>query len=159
MLVALEISLWETTRGFESHPLRQREKRLKRLFFLWHFKLMGFEAAFKEMPQCGVFRGREIVPGRPAPGGAPAGHADGRFRIPPSAPRRSKLYIACSDFHLKIRARSCRCSSFSAKRHACCGCSLVNALTTPPLRYQLFAVYLRCYSVTISILPTACKRG
>ena len=30
----------------------------------------------------------------------------------PPAPRRSKLYIACSDFFAKVRARSCRCSSF-----------------------------------------------
>ena len=35
-----------------------------------------------------------------------------RVRVPPPAPRRSKLYIACSDFFAKIRARSCRCSSF-----------------------------------------------
>ena len=35
-----------------------------------------------------------------------------------SAPRRSKLYIACSDFFLqKIRVRSCRCSSLFAKGH------------------------------------------
>ena len=32
-------------------------------------------------------------------------------RVRSPAPRRSKLYIACSDF-FKVRARSCRCSSF-----------------------------------------------
>mgnify|MGYP001661838143 CR=1 FL=1 len=41
---------------------------------------------------------------------------------------------------IKVRARSRRCSSFSAKSHACFGCSVASALTTPPLRYQLFAV-------------------
>ena len=35
-----------------------------------------------------------------------------RVQVPPPAPRRSKLYIACSDFFTKVRARSCRCSSF-----------------------------------------------
>ena len=33
-------------------------------------------------------------------------------RVPPPAPRRSKLCIACSDFFTKVRARSRRCSSF-----------------------------------------------
>lgn len=41
-------------------------------------------------------------------------------RVPPSAPRRSKLYIACSDFFQKVRARSCRCSS-SPNRTRCTG--------------------------------------
>ena len=31
---------------------------------------------------------------------------------------RSKLYIACSDFFVKIRVRSCRCSSFFPKRQS-----------------------------------------
>ena len=34
-----------------------------------------------------------------------------RVQVPPRAPRRSKLCIACSDF-FKVRARSRRCSSF-----------------------------------------------
>ena len=33
-------------------------------------------------------------------------------QVRPPAPRRSMLYIACSDFFIKVRARSCRCSSF-----------------------------------------------
>ena len=33
-------------------------------------------------------------------------------RVPPPAPRRSKLCIACSDSFTKVRARSRRCSSF-----------------------------------------------
>ena len=41
-------------------------------------------------------------------------------RIPPAPPRRSKLYIACSDFFTKVRARSCRCSSFP-NRTRCAG--------------------------------------
>ena len=40
----------------------------------------------------------------------------------------------------KIISRPFRRSSFSAKSHACCGYSLVNALMTPALRYQLFSV-------------------
>ncbi len=39
----------------------------------------------------------------------------------------------------KIRVRSCRCSSFFAKRHARLACSLVNALTTAHSRCHLFA--------------------
>ena len=31
---------------------------------------------------------------------------------------RSKLYIACSDFFVKIKVRSCRCSSFFPKRQS-----------------------------------------
>ena len=41
-----------------------------------------------------------------------------RVRLP--APRRSKLYIACSDFFTKVRARSRRCSSFP-NRTRCAG--------------------------------------
>ena len=37
-------------------------------------------------------------------------------RFPPSAPRRSKLYIVCSDFFQKVRAHSFRCSSFSSRK-------------------------------------------
>ena len=37
-------------------------------------------------------------------------------RIPPAAPRRSKLYIVCSDFFQKVRAHSFRCSSFSSRK-------------------------------------------
>ena len=40
----------------------------------------------------------------------------------------------------KIISRPFRRSSFSAKSHACCGYSLVNALMTPALHYQLFSV-------------------
>ena len=43
-----------------------------------------------------------------------------RVRSPSSPPRRSKLYIACSDFFAKVRARSCRCSSFP-NRTRCAG--------------------------------------
>ena len=46
---------------------------------------------------------------------------------------------ACSDFFVKIGAHSRRCSSSFAKSHARLACSLVNALTTAPGRYQLFA--------------------
>ena len=42
-------------------------------------------------------------------------------------------------FYAKIRAHSCRCSSFFAKRHARLNCSLVNALATFRCRYHLFA--------------------
>ena len=42
-------------------------------------------------------------------------------RVRPPAPRRSKLYIACSDFFVKIRVRSCRCSSFFPKRQSLFG--------------------------------------
>ena len=42
-------------------------------------------------------------------------------RVPPPAPRRSKLHIACSDFfYKKVRVRSFRCSSFS-NRKRCAG--------------------------------------
>ena len=44
--------------------------------------------------------------------------AKSRVRFPLSAPRRSKLYIACSDFsHTKVRTRSDRCSSFPNRTH------------------------------------------
>ena len=39
-------------------------------------------------------------------------------RFPPSAPRRSKLYIVCSDFFQKVRAHSFRCSSFSSRKRS-----------------------------------------
>ena len=39
----------------------------------------------------------------------------------------------------KVRARSRRCSSFSAKSHARLACSVVYALATARCRYQLFA--------------------
>ena len=39
----------------------------------------------------------------------------------------------------KSAIRPLPCSSSSAKRPACCGCSVVNALPTPPQRYHLFA--------------------
>ena len=42
----------------------------------------------------------------------PVSVSDVRVRPPSPAPCRSKLYIACSDFFIKVRARSCRCSSF-----------------------------------------------
>lgn len=42
-------------------------------------------------------------------------------RVPPPAPRRSKLHIACSDFfYKKVRVRSFRCSSFSIRKR-CAG--------------------------------------
>ena len=47
-----------------------------------------------------------------------------RVRLP--APRRSKLYIACSDFFSKVRARSCRCSSFPNHKPLTLGCDLVS---------------------------------
>ena len=55
-----------------------------------------------------------------------------------SAPRRSKLYIACSDF-LKVRARSCRCSSFSAKSHAAPSLFACKRTHDASACYQLFA--------------------
>ena len=39
-------------------------------------------------------------------------------RVPPPAPRRSKLYIACSDFFSKVGAHSFRCYSFPNR--TCC---------------------------------------
>ena len=42
-------------------------------------------------------------------------------------------------FFVKNRVRSCRCSSFIAKRHARLACSLASALTTTHGRYHLFA--------------------
>ena len=60
-------------------------------------------------------------------------------RIHPLPPRRSKLYIACSDFFLqKIRVRSCRCSSFFAKSHARLAYSFVNALIYGSLSLPTF---------------------
>ena len=43
-----------------------------------------------------------------------------RVQVPSLAPRRSKLYIACSDSFSKVRAHSCRCSS-SPNRTRCTG--------------------------------------
>ena len=37
-------------------------------------------------------------------------------------PRRSKLYIACSDFFLEVNASTCRCKLFSVS--PCCGTSI-----------------------------------
>ena len=42
-------------------------------------------------------------------------------RIHPPPPRRSKLCIACSDFFIKVRARSRRCSSSPHKSSRFCG--------------------------------------
>ena len=57
------------------------------------------------------------------------------------APRRSKVRFAPTLFFCKNTViRPLPCSSSSAKRHACFGCSLASALTTPSLRYHLFAV-------------------
>ena len=67
-------------------------------------------------------------------------------------PHRSKLYIACSDFFLKIRASACRCSSFPAKSHALLSGSLASALTTLCDCYELFAVSPCCGT---SIWPKA----
>ena len=47
--------------------------------------------------------------------------------------------LLAATFLQKAPALSFRCVSFSAKGHACCGCSLVNALTTLSRCYQPFA--------------------
>ncbi len=70
---------------------------------------------------------------------------------PFSAPRQSKLYIACSDF-FKIRVHLCRCSSFFVKSHARLTCSFVNALTTVYCRYQLFTSFAHFVCLNILIL-------
>ena len=55
-----------------------------------------------------------------------------------SVPRRSKLYIACSDFY-KNQSALTPLLLLSAKSHAWLTCSVVNALATFRCRYQLFA--------------------
>lgn len=60
---------------------------------------------------------------------------------------------ACSDFFVKIGAHSRRCSSSFAKSHARLACSLVNALTTAPGRYQLFASLPPATSIQAGLPP------
>ena len=77
-----------------------------------------------------------------------------------------QVLVACRDF-FKSRRRLTDCRSFSAKSHACSGCSLASALTTPPRRYQLFAggktapckgavsfISKKMFVLTNKILPT-----
>ena len=54
-------------------------------------------------------------------------------------PNGSKRYIACSHFCKNVRARSRRCSSFSAKSHACFGCSVASAPAAARCRNQPLA--------------------
>ena len=59
--------------------------------------------------------------------------------VPPRAPRRSKLCIACSDFLCKNQSALTLPLLLSAKSHARLTCSVVNALAAVCCRYQLFA--------------------
>ena len=54
--------------------------------------------------------------------------------------RRNKRKVARSDFFIKIGTHINRCSSSFAKSHANVGYSVVNALITPLVCYQLFAI-------------------
>ena len=45
--------------GQNNHIANSMQKRLKRLFFLWHFKLMGFEAAFSALWESSLTTDRE----------------------------------------------------------------------------------------------------
>ena len=57
-------------------------------------------------------------------------------------------------FLQKSPARSFRCVAFSAKSHAGSSYALVNAGITPPLRYNILRVRLRCMGVFSSpIIP------
>jgi hypothetical protein len=58
---------------------------------------------------------------------------------PRTSHRSRRLFMLCVKSH---RSPS-PLRLLSAVDHACCGCSVVNALTTPSLRYQSPAVYPR----------------
>ena len=62
-----------------------------------------------------------------------------RVRFPSPAPRRSKLCIACSDFFIKVRVCSRRCSSFSAKVTLGSPAKVASALAAARCRYRPFA--------------------
>ena len=81
-----------------------------------------------------------------------------RIHLPP--PNRSKLYIACSDFFTKDRARSCRCSSFpnqtrSAGLRFGVGCRPENCGICSVLRLRKSASFERSLPIfTYSLLPS-----
>ena len=62
-----------------------------------------------------------------------------QVRVPSPAPRRSKLYIACSDFLCKNQSLLMPPLLLYRKRHARLNCSLVSALATFCCHYHLFA--------------------
>ena len=62
--------------------------------------------------------------------------------VTPSPPRRNKLCLF--RFFLQKISQPLHCSSFFTKSHTPLICSLVNALTTPRCRCQLFAI-LACF--------------
>ena len=80
-----------------------------------------------------------------------------RIHLPP--PSRSKLYVACSDFFTKVRARSCRCSSFpnqtrSAGLRFGVGCRPENCGICSVLRLRKSASFERSLPIfTYSLFP------
>ena len=140
-------SVWSNPRGFESHLLRQNQKCLRQ--WRGHFLILVRDSnpervsGEKKTVRWTVFR-REVRSGYAARTDD-ARHSRSGI-VPPAAPRRSKLYIACSDFFTKVRAHSCRCSSFSNhNRYA----GLRFDLCKRCLRNTRFgAKYLSCWVIT-----------
>ena len=76
-----------------------------------------------------------------------------------SSTSEQAIYRLLWFFLQKIRAHSCRCSSFIAKGHICVGYSVASAFITPLAHYQPFAKRrLRRKYLYGSPLPQRCKK-
>ena len=107
-------------------------------------EILLVEGILLSIPETSKFRaiGDEIL----LVEGIPLGNRAGRATS-------SRTTLSSRRFFIKNHLSPVPSLLLSAKSHARCGCSFVNALTTPSLRYQLFAVCACCTATAqISIL-------